>query len=306
MVPEYRTFRALAPDCRVFRPARRAVISALATFLPDMDDSMAANSPKASQSPSVKCRAWLLSVAFFLLFINVSVHAAEVKAAVAANFTAAIAKLQPIFEKQTGHKLLPSFGATGQLYAQIGNGAPFDVFLSADTQAPQKLLKEGKAVTGTDFIYARGELALWSAQRGYVDDKGEVLKRNRFAHIAIANPDTAPYGAAAVQTLKKLGLYDSLKAKFVQGDNIAQTQLFVASKNAELGFVALAQVLATAEADRGSWWQVPADMHDPVDQQAVLLKTAEKNAAASAFLKFLKTPQAIAVIRELGYTTPAP
>lgn len=246
-----------------------------------------------------------LAVAIFLFLANAGVHAAEVKAAVAANFTAAIAKLQPMFEMETGHKLLPSFGATGQLYAQIGNGAPFEVFLSADAQAPQKLLREGKAVAGTDFIYARGELALWSARKGYVDDNGDVLRRNAFAHIAIANPDTAPYGAAAVQTLKKLGLYDALKAKFVQGDNIAQTQLFVASKNAELGFVALAQVIATAQAERGSWWQVPADLHDPIDQQAVLLKTAENNDAARAFLKFLQTPRATAVIHGLGYTTPA-
>jgi molybdate transport system substrate-binding protein len=245
-----------------------------------------------------------LAVGIFLLLVNAGADAAEVKAAIAANFTAVIAKLQPIFEKQTGHKLLPSFAATGQLYAQIGNGAPFDVFLSADIQAPRKLLEEGKAVAGTEFIYARGELALWSARKAYVDDKGGVLGRSAFAHIAIANPDTAPYGAAAVQALKKLGLYDSLKPKFVQGDNIAQTQLFVASKNAELGFVSLAQVLATPSADRGSWWQVPADLHDPIDQQAVLLKRAENNDAARAFLKFLQTPQAAAFIHELGYTTP--
>jgi len=245
-----------------------------------------------------------ISAALILLFLHVSADAAEVKAAVAANFTAAIGKLQPIFEQQTGHHLLPSFGATGQLYAQIGNGAPFDVFLSADDKAPAKLVKEGHAVAGTEFIYARGELALWSADKTYVDNKGEVLKRNQYAHLAIANPDTAPYGLAAVQTLKKLGLYDTVKPKFVQGDNIAQTQLFVASKNAPLGFIALAQVLATPEADRGSWWQVPADLHDPIDQQAVLLKTAEKNEAARAFLKFLQTPEALKVVHDLGYSTP--
>jgi len=247
-----------------------------------------------------------LSVVIFLLFLHVGANASEVKAAVAANFTAAIAKLQPIFEKQTGHHLLASFGATGQLYAQIGNGAPFDVFLSADDKAPQKLVKEGHAVAGTEFIYARGELALWSAEKGYVDDKGEVLQRNQYAHLAIANPDTAPYGLAAVQTLKKLGIYDTVKGKFVQGDNIAQTQLFVASKNAPLGFIALAQVLGLPDAERGSWWQVPASLHDPIDQQAVLLKTAEKNDAARAFLKFLQSPQAVAIVHELGYTTPVP
>jgi len=247
-----------------------------------------------------------LSIAIFLLVLQVSANAGEVKAAVAANFTAAIAKLQPLFEKQTGHHLLASFGATGQLYAQIGNGAPFDVFLSADDKAPQKLVKENRAVAGTEFIYARGELALWSAEKGYVDDKGEVLQRNQYAHLAIANPDTAPYGLAAVQTLKKLGIYDTVKGKFVQGDNIAQAHLFIASKNASLGFVALAQVLAMPEAERGSWWQVPAAMHDPIDQQAVLLKAGHKNDAARAFLTFLQSPQAIAIVHELGYATPAP
>jgi len=246
-----------------------------------------------------------ISAAIILLFLHVCAHAAEVKAAVAANFTAAIGKLQPIFEKQTGHHLLPSFGATGQLYAQISNGAPFDVFLSADDKASAKLVKEAHAVAGSEFIYARGELALWSAEKGYVDGKGDVLKRNQYAHIAIANPDTAPYGLAAVQTLKKLELYDTVKAKFVQGDNIAQTQLFVASKNAPLGFIALAQVLALPDAERGSWWQVPANLHDPIDQQAVLLKTAEKNDAARAFLKFLQSPEAIKIIHDLGYSTPA-
>lgn len=247
-----------------------------------------------------------LSVVIALLLSHVGANAADVKAAVASNFASAISKLQPVFEQQTGHRLQPSFGATGQLYAQIGNAAPYDVFLSADNQAPQKLLKEGRAVSGTDFIYAYGELALWSARKDYVDNKGDVLKRNDFAHIAIANPDTAPYGKAAVETLQKLGLYQALKAKFVQGDNIAQAHLFVASRNAPLGFVALAQVLAMPEEKRGSWWQVPADLHSPVEQRAVLLKTGASNEAAHAFLTFLQSPRAVAIIHELGYTTRAP
>lgn len=272
------------------------------------------NALKALQLQSLACpagllrglaRALQLSVALVLLIAVPGACAAEVKAAVAANFTAAISKLQPVFEKQSGHQLLPSFGATGQLYAQISNAAPFDVFLSADDQAPRKLVREGRAIAGTEFVYARGELALWSARKDYVDGKGVVLQRNDLAHIAIANPDTAPYGKAAVQTLLKLGRYEALKAKFVQGDNIAQAHLFVASRNAPLGFVALAQVLAMPESERGSWWRVPAEMHSPIDQQAVLLKTGDNNEAARAFLTFLRSPQAVAIIQELGYTTPA-
>ncbi len=235
-----------------------------------------------------------------------AVHADEVKAAVAANFTAAIKKIAPLYEKKTGNKLLPSFGSTGQLYAQISNGAPFDVFLAADDSTPQKLVDAGKTVTGSYFVYARGRLALWSSTPGYVDDKGAVLQSTQFSKIAIANPKTAPYGQAAIETLTSLKLLDQLQAKFVIGENIAQTQQFVSSGNVPLGFIALAQAKAMPAADRGSWWVVPQELHKPIDQAAVQLADISNAQAAASFLKFLKSPEAIAIIRELGYDVPQP
>ena len=225
----------------------------------------------------------------------------EVKAAVAANFTAAIKKLAPLYEQKTGNKLVASFGATGQLYAQINNGAPFDVFLAADTETPKKLIDANAAVASSYFVYARGQLALWSAAPGFIDDKGDVLKSGKFDKIAIANPKTAPYGQAAIETLTALKLRESLQPKFVIGENIAQAQQFVASGNAPLGFIALAQVKALAPEDAGSYWLVPAALHQPIEQGAVLLKADNK--AAQTFLDFLKSDEAIAIIRELGYET---
>ena len=228
-------------------------------------------------------------------------RADEVKAAVAANFTAAIKKIAPLYEQKTGNKLLASFGATGQLYAQIGNGAPFDVFLSADDTTPQKLIAEGNAVADSYFIYARGRLALWSSTPGYVDDQGAVLKANKFEKIAIANPKTAPYGQAAIEAITALKLLDQLRPKFIVGENIAQTQQFVSTGNVPLGFIALAQVKALPASERGSWWVVPETLHKPIDQAAVQLSRAESPKAAAEFLAFLKSPEAVAVIRELGY-----
>ena len=245
----------------------------------------------------------LLSIALLTLPFEAA-QADEVRAAVAANFTAAIKKLTPVFERKTGHKLVASFGATGQLYAQIRNGAPVDVFLSADDVTPQKLVAEGDAVGASYFIYARGRLALWSSQPGYVDAQGAILKSDKFTKIAIANPKTAPYGQAAIDALTTLKLLDTISLRFVIGENIAQTQQFVSSGNVPLGFIALAQVKALAPEDRGSWWVVPANLHQPIDQGAVLLSRAKDASAATAFLAFLKSPEAIAIIRELGYEIP--
>lgn len=232
----------------------------------------------------------------------------DVHAAVAANFTTAIKKLAPLYEQQTGNKLIASFGATGQLYAQIKNGAPFDVFLSADNSAPKKLIAEGDAIAGSHFIYARGRLALWSSTRGYVDDRGAVLRSNQFSKIAIASPKTAPYGQAAIETLTALKLLDQLQPKFITGENISQTQQFISSGNVPLGFIALAQVTALSVDNRGSYcgsfWIVPSHLHQPIDQAAVQLQRAANSAAATSFLDFLRTPAAAAVIRELGYETP--
>ena len=239
---------------------------------------------------------------FCALIATVSFAAAdEVKAAVAANFTVAIKRLTPIFEQKTGHKLLVSFGATGQLFAQINNGAPFDVFLAADDQAPQQLIKSGAAIASSHFIYATGRLALWSSTSGYVDADGKILNSDKFVKIAIANPKTAPYGQAATEALIALGLFDKLSPKFVVGENISQTQQFVSTGNVELGFIALAQVKGLPASERGSYWLVPSTLHKPIGQGAVALSSTKNSEAATAFLAFLKTPEAVVVIRELGY-----
>jgi len=225
----------------------------------------------------------------------------KVNVAVAANFTAAMNEIAPLFTEATGHEAVVSFGSTGKLYTQIQNGAPFGVFLAADAKRPALAEKDGLGVTGTRFTYALGRLALWSKDPALVDDRGEVLKGGKFTHLAIANPKTAPYGAAAVEVIAKLGLDQALEPKLVRGDNIAQTYQFVATGNAELGFVALAQIALLDGAERGSAWRVPQELYAPIEQQAVLLKRDEGNPAAKAFLEFLRGPEASAVIERFGY-----
>ena len=225
----------------------------------------------------------------------------EVQVAVAANFTAPMKLITANFEKATGHKVALSFGATGKFYAQIRNGAPFDVLLAADDETPARMEKEGLGVTGSRFTYAIGKLILWSAKPGYVDDKGDVLKKGSFEHIALANPKLAPYGAAAVEVMTKLGVMSALEPKFVQGENIAQTYQFVSTGNAELGFVALSQVYEDGKLKSGSGWIVPSAIHSPIRQEAVLLSRAKGNLAAEALLKYLKSDKARAVIKAYGY-----
>ncbi|MDR2880678.1 MAG: molybdate ABC transporter substrate-binding protein, partial [Azoarcus sp.] len=221
--------------------------------------------------------------------------------AVAANFTAPMQALAAGFEQETGHKAVLSFGASGAFYAQIKNGAPFDVFLSADDTTPARLEKEGDAVPGSRFTYAIGTLVLWSAKEGFVDDKGEVLKKGAFRHLSIADPGKAPYGAAAVETLMELGRYDTLKSRFVTGNNIAQAHQFVFTRNAELGFVAFSQVYKDGKLTSGSAWIVPENLHTPILQDAVLLAKGRNNPAASALLQYLKGPKAAATIKSYGY-----
>lgn len=230
-----------------------------------------------------------------------SVSAAEVKLAVAANFTAPVKQIAAEFEKDTGHTVVISTGATGGLYTQIKNGAPFEVFLAADDERPALAVKESLGIDGTVFTYAIGRLVLWSAKPGFVDDKGEVLKKGVFNKISFANPKTAPYGAAAMETLAKLGLQESLSPKFVQGDNITQAWQFVATGNAELGFIALSQVWLDGKLKEGSAWIVPAELHTPIRQDAVLLTKGAANPAAKAFLDYLKGNKARAVIKAYGY-----
>jgi len=238
--------------------------------------------------------------ALVVLILSPMACADEVQVAVAANFTAPMKAIAAEFEKATGHKAQLSFGATGKFYAQIRNGAPFQVFLSADDETPAKLEQEGLAVQGSRFTYAVGTLALWSARPDFVDAKGEVLSRGSFAHLAVANPKLAPYGAAAMETLDKLGLTSKLQAKFVQGENIAQTYQFVMSGNAELGFVALSQIMKDGRIGSGSAWIVPAEMHRPIRQDAVILAPGRDNAAANALLRFLRTRAVLAIIKSYG------
>ena len=244
-----------------------------------------------------------LQAGLLCLALCTTAQAEEVRVAVAANFASPLKALAAIFEKDTGHKLVVSTGATGKLYAQIKSGAPFDVFLAADDETPARLEKEGAAVAGSRFTYATGKLVLWSAQAGTVDAQGEVLKNGSFKHLAIAAPKLAPYGAAAIQTLTQLGLMDRLQARLVQGESIGQTYSFVASGNAELGFVALSQVYENGKISQGSGWIVPAHLHSPLRQDAVLLARASHNPAASALLAFLKTDKNRTVIRSFGYET---
>ncbi|MHB1331784.1 MAG: molybdate ABC transporter substrate-binding protein [Sulfuriferula sp.] len=229
-------------------------------------------------------------------------QADEVQVAVAANFTAPMKIIAADFEKATGQKAELSFGSTGKLYAQIRNGAPFEVLLAADEVTPAKLVKEGLALAESRFTYATGSLVLWSARPGFVDNEGAVLKKGTFAHLALAAPKLAPYGAAAIETLSKIGLLDSLSPKLVQGESIAQAYQFVSTGNAELGFVALSQVYANGKLTSGSVWVVPSNLYQPIRQDAVILTKGKNNPAARALVKFLKTPQAQDVIRSYGYT----
>ena len=212
----------------------------------------------------------------------------EVQVAVAANFTAPMERIAADFERDTGHRALLSFGATGKFYAQIKNGAPFGVFLAADAKTPERLVTEGDAVAESRFTYAFGHLLLWSAQEGTVDDQGAVLKTGDFGHLAIANPKTAPYGAAAIEVLTKLDLLEKLQPRFVTGENISQAHQFVASGNAELGFVALSQVVVDGKLTGGSAWLVPEDLYSTIQQDAVILKQAAYNPAAQALAEYLK------------------
>jgi molybdate transport system substrate-binding protein len=227
--------------------------------------------------------------------------AGEAQVAVAANFTVPMQKIAAAFAKDTGHRAVLAFGSTGKFYAQVTNGAPFDVLLAADNETPARLEKEQLAVPGSRFTYATGRLVLWSARGGYVDAEGKVLQGGAFAHLAIANPKTAPYGAAAVATLKQMHLYDRLAPKLVQGENISQAHQFVASGSAELGFVALSQVARDGKLTSGSGWIVPAALHRPIRQDGVLLVHGRDNPAARALLQYMQSDRAKAIVRSFGY-----
>jgi molybdate transport system substrate-binding protein len=224
----------------------------------------------------------------------------EVRIAVAANFTDATRQLVPLFEEATGHTTRISYGSTGKLYSQIEHGAPFELFLAADTKRPGKAEREGLAVPGSRFVYARGRLVLWSIKPDLFNDAEGYIKGTDFKHIALANPKTAPYGLAAEQVMQHLGVLSQLTPKLVKGDSISQTFQFVVTGNADAGFVAMAQIKGW-QGNKGTLWEVPADYYAPIEQAAVLLKRGEHNPAAIAYLQFLKSDTARAVIEGYGY-----
>ncbi len=248
-------------------------------------------------------RKFLLPVAgLAAVLLPLGAQAEEVAVAVAANFTAPMQKIAQMFEQDTGHKAALSFGATGKFYAQIANGAPFGILLAADDRTPEKIGKEGLGDPSTRFTYAIGQLVLWSKRPDYVDAAGKVLESGDWRHIAIANPKLAPYGKAAMEALGKLQLTDRVQGRMVQGENIGQAYQFVASGNAELGFVALSQVTEDGKLREGSAWVVPSDMHEPIRQDAIVLKPARDNPAAAALIEYLRGEKARAVIQSYGYS----
>ncbi|MDD2342763.1 MAG: molybdate ABC transporter substrate-binding protein [Tolumonas sp.] len=259
------------------------------------------NAKSMSQGvPMLSLRQNPITIALLLLTPCLS-FADEVKVAVAANFAQPLEEIAKAFQKDTGNTLLISSGATGKLFTQIQNGAPFEVMISADSKTPKKLVKAELALADTQFTYAKGKLVLWSADANTVDSKGDVLKTGKYTHLAVGNPKTAPYGTAAYEALDKLGLTASLSSKLVQGENINQVKQFVDTGNAELGFVATSQVYKDGKLIKGSAWEVPTSLYSPLTQDAVLLKKGEDNPAAVALLNYLKGDKAKTIIHSYGY-----
>ncbi len=251
-------------------------------------------------------RAHKLKMLFGVLLAALTqiANAGEVNAAVAANFTEPVKQIVELFQQESGHTVKLSFGSSGKFTAQIKEGAPFDVFLAADEKNPKLLEKEGLAVEGSRFVYALGKLVLWSAQPGYVDGKGAVLRKGTYNKIAYADPKLAPYGLAAKETLEDMGLWSVVQSKMVTGESITQTYQFAATGNAELAFIALSQITKDGKVTEGSWWIVPAHLYNPIKQAAVQLTAAKDKDAAKAFLTFLKSEKAVAIIRSFGYELP--
>ncbi|MDR3203861.1 MAG: molybdate ABC transporter substrate-binding protein [Deltaproteobacteria bacterium] len=249
----------------------------------------------------------VLTLAFLLIFTPSLTWADEFQVAVASNFQAPSELIAAAFQKKTGHKAILAFGATGNFYAQIKNGSPVSIFLAADSKTPKKLEDEGMAKAGSRFTYAQGALVLWSATAGYVDDKGEVLKGGKYAHLAVANPEKAPYGAAAYEVLKNANLLAQLEKdkKLVTGENIGQTLQFVETGNAELGFLAKSQVWKDGKFKGGSGWLVAPNLYSPIMQDVVILKSAENNKAVEDFANFLRGKEAKEIILSFGYILPS-
>jgi molybdate transport system substrate-binding protein len=242
----------------------------------------------------------LLKTFLGLALFGCQAKAEEVKIAVAANFTDASREIATLFAKATGHTPKISYGSTGKLYSQIEHGAPFELFLAADTKRPIKAEREGLAVAASRFVYAKGKLVLWSIKPDLFESGEHYLKHANFEHLALANPKTAPYGLAAEQVMQHLGVLKQLTPKLVKGDSIAQTFQFSATGNANAGFIAMAQIKAW-QGDKGTLWEIPADYYAPIEQAAILLKKGEDNPAAIAYLEFLKSDEVREVIERYGY-----
>jgi molybdate transport system substrate-binding protein len=246
-------------------------------------------------------RRWTVCGAVSLALCTTHSRAGEVTVAVAANFAGPLAKIAEGFTAASGHTLKTVTGSTGKFYSQIVAGAPFELLIAADDETPKKLIAEGLAVAGSQFTYAIGQLVLWSARPGFVDDQGAVLASGRFNKLAIANPKLSPYGQAGLDVLRARGLTGTITPKLVTGESIGQAYQFVATGNAELGFVALSQVAVPGKPLTGSHWRVPAHLYGPIRQDAVLLQAGAKSAAAAALLAYLKSAPAKAVIQAYGY-----
>ena len=252
----------------------------------------------------ISLRGPIFAIMLLCGLMSSPVWAGEVSVAVASNFAAPMERLVPLFQKESGHTVKVSTGASGKLYAQIRAGAAFDAFLSADEEMPKQLMQDGFAVGGSRFVYATGRLVLWSAQPGLVDEKASVLNKGNFNLLAIANPIFSPYGVAAKETLTKLTMWNSIQRKLAKGESVTQTYQLAATEKADLAFIALSQVMHDGKVTEGSWWLVPSEMHQPIRQSAVLLTQAKDPAAAKAFLAFLRSEKARAVMRGFGYEVP--
>ena len=257
-------------------------------------------------------RLYCFAILITSLGITLPAFAEKAHVAVAANFTATAQDLARAFSKTTGHEVVLSFGSTGKIFTQIIHGAPFDIFLAADTARPVRVEQEGWAVKGSRFTYAQGQIVLWSRDTNRINSNGNLheqsalIRDHTITRLAIANPKTAPYGRAAMEALTRVGVYEDIKSKIVQGENIAQTYQFAYTGNAELAIVSLSQVGLGAQASSsevGSHWVIPTELYSPLDQQGVLLKRGEDNKAALAFMDFLKSDEAAGIIRKFGYTT---
>lgn len=242
-----------------------------------------------------------IALALLLAFTALHAAAGQVQVAAAANLAVPIRQIAAAFQRDTGNEAVVALGSTGKFYAQVRNGAPFEVLLAADEATPRKLEAEGFARRGTRFTYATGRLVLWSAQDGVVDAQGHVLREPPRGPLAIADPRIAPYGAAAVETLRHLGVLAAWQPHLVQGDSIGQAYQFAATGNAPLAFVALSQVTQDGRIVRGSAWVVPQSLHAPIRQDAVLLNPGAANPAAAAFLAYLRGDAARAILRAAGY-----